>query len=71
VTRPTLTGKLSHWPVQEIDDQNTPKGKSNIEREEGHKQKTHKNFEKERKAKRTNNLKKKGKQREQTRRTLI
>jgi hypothetical protein len=54
VTRPTVTGKLSHWPVQEIDDQNTPRGKSNIEREEGHKQKTHKNFENERKAERTN-----------------
>jgi hypothetical protein len=50
--------KTSHWPVQEIDDQNTPRGKSNIEREEGHKQKTHKKIEKERKAKRTNNLKK-------------
>ncbi len=62
MTRPTVTGKLSHWPVQEIDNQNTPRGKSNIEGKKAINKKPHKKFEKERKAKRTNNLKKKRKE---------
>jgi hypothetical protein len=42
VTRPTITGKLSRWPVQEIDDQNTPRGKSNIEGKKAINKKPHK-----------------------------
>jgi hypothetical protein len=44
VTRPRITGKLSHWQVQEIDDQNTPRGKSNIEGKKAINKKTPQKF---------------------------